>query len=373
MIWEKGTLADFMGDCVVYRNLEPMQPNMQGLRATWADIGLDHYYIPRKTEPEYARALVSFLHQAQRVRGLAASLERLLFIGDTVMNDGTAARNVGRHLPLVGFIGSDRLAQPRKVEIDGELMVANRWEALADFIDWVHTSRFPCDQRTALLIDLDKTSLGARGRNDRVIDAARVRAVQRTMRSALGDDLDEAGFRRVYDRLNQPKYHHFTADNQDYLAYVCLMVSGGAFSAEELWRELENGDLSVIGDFVARCEARSERMSPGLLAAHAEVRHGLEVKDPTPFKGFRRGEYLETIACMDVLPDDASEGDVLSGEIVITREVAAVANYMARRGVLILGISDKPDEASVPTADQAAQGYQPIHRAVMKVYGKNVV
>ncbi len=373
MTWERGTLADFLGDYVVYRNLEPMRRDMRGLRAVWADMGLPHYYIPRKTEPEYARALVSFLHQAQRVRGVSASLERLLFIGDTLMNDGTAARNVGQHLPLMGFIGSDRLTQPRRVEIDGELMVANRWGALADFVEWLRASRFPCDERTALLIDLDKTSLGARGRNDQVIDSARVRAVQRTMRAALGEGFDVVSFRMVYDRLNQPRYHHFTADNQDYLAYICLMVSGGACASADLWRELADGRLSTIADFVARCDARRSRMSSDLLAAHEEVRHGLEVQDPTPFKGFRRGEYLETIACMDVLPDDATEEEVLSSEIVITAEVSAVAGYMAERGVLLFGISDKPDEASVPTIDQAAEGYRPIHRAVMKMYGTRAI
>jgi len=273
MTWEKGTLADFLGDSVVYRNLEPMRPDLRGLRAAWAEIGLDHYYVPRKTEPEYASALISFLREAQRVRGVSAGLERLLFIGDTVMNDGTAARNLGQHLPLVGFIGCDHLTEPRQVQMNGDLMVANRWEALADFVEWVHSSQFPCDERTSLLIDLDKTSLGARGRNDRVIDAARVRAVQRTMRDALGKDFDRAGFRKIYDRLNQPRYHHFTADNQDYLAYICLMVSGRICAAEDLWRELGTGRLTTISDFVARCDVRTSRMSPELLAAHAEVCH----------------------------------------------------------------------------------------------------
>jgi hypothetical protein len=46
---------------------------------------------------------------------------------------------------------------------------------------------------------------------------------------------------------------------------------------------------------------------------------------------------------------------------------------MAERGVLLFGISDKPDEASVPTIDQAAEGYRPIHRAVMKMYGTKAI
>jgi hypothetical protein len=373
MKWQRGTLADFMADNVVYRNLEPMWPELAGLRASWAEIGLDHYYVPRKTSPEYARALVHFMHRAQALRGEKQALQRLLVIGDTLMNDGTAARNAGEHLPMMGFIGADRLAQPAKSEVQSDLLVANRWAALAEFVEWVGRADFACDERTAMLIDLDKTSLGARGRNDHVIDRARVQAVQRTMQGALGDDFDEAAFRAVYDPLNQPDYHYFTADNQDYLAYICLMVSGGVYPPDDLWPALEAQRISSFDGFVTACDERQGSMSTGLREAHDEVRRGLAAQDPTPFKGFRRGEYLETLACMDVLDDGADEAAVLNAEIVITEEVASVARYMAERGVLIFGISDKPDEASVPTVEQAARGMQPIHRATMKVYGESVV
>ncbi len=373
MTWERGTLADFLGDQLVYRNLEPMDARLEGLRACWRQIGLDHYYVPRKTSPAYAAALLYYAQKAQQLRGLSFPLERLLFIGDTLMNDGTAARNVGKHLPLMGFIGADRLNKPRQVEIQGDLMVANRWEALADFDVWVHSADFACDERTALFIDLDKTSLGARGRNDHVIDGARVQAVQRTMRVALGGHFDETAFRAVYDPLNQPEYHYLTADNQDYLAYICLMVTGGVYVPEELWNDLHAEEIGGFEAFLARCDGRRARMSPGLLEAHNEVCRGMEAEDPTPFKGFRRGEYFETVARMDTLPDDADEDAVLSGEIVITAEVASVAHYMAEKGVLVFGISDKPDEASVPTEDDAARGYQAIHRTTMKVYGQQVV
>jgi len=373
MKWKRGTLADFMGDHVVYRNLEPMQEGLRGLSEVWGRIGLDHYFVPRKTAPEYAHALMDFLAQAQAHRGVSQAFERLLFIGDTLMNDGTAARNVGEYLSLMGFIGSERSAEPRTVDIQGDLMVANRWGALADYVQWVRDAGFICDERTALLIDLDKTSLGARGRNDKVIDGARVRAVQRTMRAALGDQFDEEAFRAVYDPLNQPTYHYFTADNQDYLAYICLMVTGRVYEPSELWADLESEAITSIESFVAACGQRRNNMSPGLLEAHIEVDKGITAQDPTPFKGFRRGEYLETIACMDVLGDDADEDAVLASEIVVTAEVASVASQMAKQGVLVFGISDKPDEASVPSTAQVAEGLAAIHRTPMKVYGEIVI
>ncbi len=60
-MWNKATLADFIGDRVVYRNLEPMQAGLLGLRQVWAEVGLDHYYVPRKIAPEYAAVLWRYL------------------------------------------------------------------------------------------------------------------------------------------------------------------------------------------------------------------------------------------------------------------------------------------------------------------------
>ncbi len=372
MTCKKATLADFIGDTLTYRNMEPMQPNMQSLHTAWREIGLDHYYVPRKTQPEYATVLVYYLRQAQALRGVSKPLERLLFIGDTFVLDGSAARNVGKHLPLLGFIGAERAQQPAQVEIQGDLMVANRWAALEDFLQWVRRSGVPFDERTALLVDLDKTFIGARGRNDKPIDEARVQAVYNTMYAALGDNLDRKAFRSFYDALNPPQYHAFTADNQDYLAYVCLMVMGSVCPAEELWQDLQGGTLTSFTQFVERCDARQARMSDALREAHAEVRRGLEAEDPTPFKAFRRREYLETIARMDALPDDTAETDLLTREILITAEVADTVEYLRGQGVLVFGISDKPDEASIPTPEQASQGRRPLHRTTMKLYGQRV-
>jgi len=373
MTWKRGALADFMADCVVYRNLEPLDPRLEGLRQIWRRIGLDHYYAPRKTTPEYAAALAEIMAQAQAARGVVSPLRHLLIVGDTAMNDGAAARNMARYWPMSGFIGAERLQQAPSIELDGDLMLANRWTALGEFLAWAQERGAACDESTALLLDLDKTCIGARGRNDKPIDAARVTAVRRTMQAALGAALDEGAFLAVYDPLNQPQYHPFTADNQDYLAYVCLMVLGQVYPAETFWADLRSGALVSFEQFVARCDAQCADMPAGLAQAHAEVCAGLAAEDPTPFKAFRRGEYLETVGRMDALPDNATEGEVLAREIVITAEVASLATWMGRRDVLVFGISDKPDEASLPTAELAAQGWLPLHRVRMKMYGQDVV
>jgi hypothetical protein len=240
---------------------------------------------------------------------------------------------------------------------------------LDSFPSWAEGQGLVCDERAAVLVDVDKTFIGARGRNDRVIDAARVAAVRRTVEEVLGDEFDEAGFRAVYDELNKQEYHHFTADNQDYLAYICLMVVAGIFPADELWTELNAGRLTGFTQFVTLCDARRSQMGSGLARAHQEVTTNVRLGDPTPFKSFRYREYFSTVNRMDCLPDGAPRTELLANEIVITVEVARVTQNLADKGVLAFGISDKPDEASFPPENSEVGGAQPIHRVRMKVVG----
>jgi hypothetical protein len=369
-MYQHKTIADFLGDRVVYRNLAPSEPSLPKLEEVWSEIGLDSYRVPRKTEPVYAAAVYRFLQAAQAKRG-QPPLERLLFVGDTPMNDGTSARNLGEYLPMRGFIGADRPAETKEITVEDRLMLANRWQALADFLEWIQTERFTLDQKTALLLDLDKTTLGPRGRNDKVIDRARVSAVRLTVEELLGGDFDEAAFRNVYDRLNQLKYHAFTGDNQDYLAYISLMVVGQIYPVDRLWTDLESGRLTGFHQFVTLCDGHQSQMSQGLLKAHREVTGNIARKDPTPFKSFRFREYHTTVALMDILPDDTPEAEILAKEITLTGEVADLAEHLAQHyNILTFGLSDKPDEASVPTSEAKAKGALPLHRVVMKVVGK---
>jgi len=362
-------LADFLADRVVYRNLNPVDSGLPQLADIWQEVGLDSLRVPRKTEPAYAAASIRYLQAAQQRRGLPP-LERLLFVGDTPMNDGSVARNLGQYLPMRGFIGADKLAVEPQVKIEDRLMLANRWQSLADFLTWVQAEGFVFDERTALVLDLDKTALGARGRNDKTIDQARVAAVKCTVEELLGGGFDETAFRAVYDELNQLDYHQFTADNQDYLAYISLMAVGGIYPTQKLWADLGDGSLTGFHQFVTLCDARQSQMSAGLLTAHREVTANMAKKDPTPFKSFRYREYYATAGMMNVLPNNAPESEVLAAEIVITGEVADLTERLAAQGVLTFGFSDKPDEAAIPAEQAAAGGAQPLHRIQMKVVGR---
>ncbi len=363
------SMAEFLGDRVVYRNLIPVDPSLPRLADIWQEIGLDSFRIPRKTEPIYAAAVYHILQTAQSRRGVSP-LKRLLFVGDTPMNDGTSAKNLGHYLPIRCFIGNEKLAETEKIRVEGPLLLANRWQALSDFLTWVQNEGFVFDEQTALLLDIDKTAIGARGRNDKVIDRARITAIRLTVEQLLLSDFDEKDFSDVYDRLNQLEYHPFTKDNQDYLAYISLMAVAQIYPPERLWADLDGGRLSGFQQFVTICDAHQREMSAGLLATHREVTANMARGDPTPFKSFRSREYQCTVDLINVLPHDAPLADVLAQEIALTGEVAEVTEQLAARGVLTFGLSDKPDEASLPPDDKAVRpDALPLHRVVMKVVG----
>ncbi len=368
------SVYEFLGDLVVYRNLVPADPRLPPLAEVRQRVGLPEGVIPRKTAPEYARVMVCLLQQARALDVPGTPIERLVYLGDTRLNDGTAFANICRAggWPGLAFIGAER-DEPARVEIveqDGDtLYLANRWAALVDFDRFCRERGFPLDERTAVIVDLDKTALGARGRNDRVINRARVEAVRRTVGDLLGGSFNPEGFRVAYDRFNQPEFHPFTADNQDYLAYVCLILGSGMYGLEPLIAEVRAGRLTTFEQFIAGVDDRAAALPANLCSIHSGVYALVQRGDPTPFKAFRYNEYQATIERMGCLGDGAPVAELLEKEIVITQEVREVVLAWRERGALLFGLSDKPDEASVPTDDLAARGYRAIHRVETHAVG----
>ena len=358
------TLAEIFGDFVVYRNLVPADPRLPSVDDLRADLGLDAKALPRKAEPSYGEVLAEMLRHARRVELPQANIDRIVYVGDTRMNDGTAFRNLcaAGNWPGWAFIGADDLGNPAQTEVEASLFLANRWSALPDFLRFLEDQNFALDEATAVVVDVDKTAVGARGRNDKVIDEARVEGVKRTVADLLGARFDEAAFRTAYEELNQTNYHAFTADNQDYLAYVCLILGAGLWELEALIDLVEGGSMLSFRDFIVAVQGRRSELVPtGLTSIHDDVWERVEAGDPTPFKAFRYNEYQTTVARFGDLPDASAE-EVLSQRIAITEEVRAAATRLGERGCLLFGVSDKPDEASVPNPEQAEAGKKPLHQ-----------
>ena len=90
----RSTLADLFEDWVVYRNLEPLDRRVPGLKNAGYRMGLTEEGIPRKLDKEYAKAALWICEEARTVAGFTKPAEELLLIGDTLVNDGTAFRNL---------------------------------------------------------------------------------------------------------------------------------------------------------------------------------------------------------------------------------------------------------------------------------------
>ena len=341
------------------------------------ELGLPAGIIPRKSEVDYARVVVRLLNAALDLDFPGRRLERLIFVGDTRMNDSTAFANLCKAggWPGLAFIGSET-GEPRRVDIAAmpgghPLYLANRWAALPDFDRYCTAQGLPVDEAAAVVIDLDKTALGARGRNAHVIDDARVRAVHTTVAGLLGSAFDQAVFQVAYDQLKQPEFHPFTADNQDYLAYICLVLGSGLIDTSVLIADVRRKKVISFRQFIDIVEARLDELPGGLAEIHAEIYAYVQAGDPTPFKAFRRNEYLETVGRMGYLADDTPVEILLKEEILLTQEVRQMALEWRQRGALLFGLSDKPDEASIPTPEQARQGFRSIHRTLTHVVGES--
>lgn len=364
----KASMSDFVEDHMLYRNLVPMDPRLQSFQQQGG--------APRKHEPAYARRVVGLLRQARQLSAPGVQLERLVFLGDTRMSDAGAFNNLCQAGGWQGaaFIGSED-KEPVKLERDVTesgypLYLGNRWSLLAEFDHRLQALGFPIDAATAIILDMDKTTLGARGRNAGVIDRARLQAVRQTVASLIGKQFDAVAFQRAYQHLGHASFHPFTADNQDYLAYVCLILGSGLYELKELVGRIESGSLRTFEQFIGEVDQSAGRLPVGLAEIHAEIYANVRAGDPTPFKPFRRNEYRTTAALLGCLPDDTPAEDLLRDEIVLTAEVRAVALTWKSLGALIFGLSDKPDEASVPTEELAADGWLPLHRMQTHAVGE---
>jgi len=370
----ESSLYQVIGDLAIFRNLNPVDPQIPGYDRAWAEMGMPGPERPRKQDPAFAQVLAWFLRRGRALDGARTELAELVYLGDTALADGNAFRNVRAAGGWRGwaFIGAER-DETLAVDIKDGIFAANRWSALAEFAGWLLAEGAALDARTAVIVDIDKTALGARGRNDGAIDRARVTAIEATVADALGAAFDQGAFRRAYTAIIPPKYHPFTTDNQDYVAYLCLMVSAGYVTLEELLRQVESGELARFEDFIAQVDAQQSALpGAGLRALHSEIYARVRAGDATPFKTFRRREYIETVGRMGHLPDDVPLARRLVEEICLTREVFDFASWLRRRGCLLIAVSDKPDEASLPTPQLVAQGYLPLHRTPTHLVGQSI-
>jgi len=112
-------------------------------------------------------------------------------------------------------------------------------------------------------------------------------------------------------------------------------------------------------------------ISEAFRQVHEAVGNSVRMGDPTPFKRFRREEFLSTVEHMGTLPDNTPVEELLKEEITLTEEVCELSEWLNARGCLILCLSDKPDEASCPTPQMASK-YAPLHKTETHRVGTSI-
>ena len=374
----RGKLSDFYDNWVIYRDLAPLDKRLPPLRAIASKIGINSKPVPRKKEKAYALAANWYIHKLQEVRGRSEPLEELLFIGDSFYNDGYAYQHIVDVSDLKGtcFIGGEESESDPQIEVhqDEGFYLSNRWAALGSWAGWALEQGFKLGNQTAVIVDIDKTAIGAKGRNDTIIDRARLEGIYRTMSSLLGKNFDSDAFERQYAQLNNAEYHCITADNQDYIAYICLMLNAKLIQFDELDNEVQNGSIDNFEQFTRWANSRMMISPTGgeqLRQVHETIMAAVNNGDQTPFKRFRRQEFIATAERMGNLDDDSSIFDLLQGEVTITNEVGEIAAWLRDRGCLLLCLSDKPKEASCPDPHESAD-MLPVHEAETHLVGTTI-
>ena len=372
----RSTISEFLGDNIVYRNLNPLDTRLPTLNELRASVRIPNQGIPRKTSPDYANLISHMLKRARALKAPSEKIKRLIYIGDTRLNDATAFNNIcaAGDWPGIAFICSENQRENPYTEIIEQeenrlLYYANRWDMLRNFDRFLIPHDIYIDENTAIILDLDKTCLGARGRNDHVINLARVEAAFTTVKDLIGDEFDKDSFKQSYDLFNEPDFHAFTTDNQDYLVYICLIISTGLYKKDNLADDIRKGLIFRFDSFLIDVQTSANQLPSGVRKIHDDVFSRVRQGDPTPFKTFRAQEYLATIARMGQLGNEVTIETRLDQEIVITQEIRECASDWQFRGALLFGLSDKPDESSVPTPALANQGFLPIHKVETDAVG----
>ncbi len=368
----KARLEDLFGTNIIYRDLNPVNPALPRFSEAARAVGFREPFPPRKTSEVYAKIILHLLETQTDTPP-----KQVLFFGDTPGNDGSVIRNlqkiVGPH--VYGFIGNEKPEKPPRLEKKHPLFLANRWNLIAAFLQLLPEFGFDPEVPTAVLVDMDKTALGARGRNDALIDAARMDGVSRLIRQTLATPPDEDQFLFIYKTFNQPEYHFLTEDNQDYLAFICLMILGGVWNFDELLGLLVQQKISSFTDFLNRTGMHILKTENETVRHYfEEVLAGTSAGDPTPFKSFRYKEYEATVARIDATSGQ-NPRDLLQSEILLTGEIVDVLAFLRKKmsALSVFCISDKPPESTFPPPDLTARGARPLHEIHAKIVGTTLI
>ena len=90
----KSTVSQFLGDRIVFRSLTPCDSRIPGLADLREKLKFPKDFLPRKSMPEYGKIIAEMVSSAHENLFPGSPLSRIIYIGDTRMNDGQAFVNI---------------------------------------------------------------------------------------------------------------------------------------------------------------------------------------------------------------------------------------------------------------------------------------
>ena len=344
-------LSAVIGDNIAYRSLRPQRAGLAFVPPA---------PLPRKIDAAYGAAVWALLQQLQALTHPTVALQRILVLGDNAGTDGVMFGHLRPFVAHAAALIVDETGGPPTLQppVDG-LAHADGWAMVARWATLLAQQGFVVDAATAVVLDVDKTLLGPKGRNARVIDEARGAAMAAVIREFVGEQWQADAFAEAQYTFNTARFHPFTGDNQDWVAVLCLLTQTGVLPLATLADAILAGAFPTPAALVAHAlrTPLNTALRTLLTSIHARTLAG----DPTPFKAFREREYRETVARFN-LTAALAPAERLQREICVCGEALAQAHRWRDAGALLLALSDKPDEAALPTAALAAQGFVPIHQ-----------
>jgi hypothetical protein len=361
------SVSDLFGERIMLRDIEPRSPALDGIEAFRHELGWDETYVPRKNEPEYAQALLRIVGGSD-MRGP----KRIVYVGDTLLNDGGAIRGLQAEGPpecVWGFLCGATKAQPERDFVLDRVYFGAEWGSLQSFVDYARGDGLVFDAETWVLFDLDQTVYAAKGRDDEPLLRARwdgVRGYLESIVPAYKFDAERA--EALYREFDRDEYHPVTRDNLDYVVLLVLAVASGLADAGEI-RDYANSSRPNIGTLADELRRRAamrlghEDIGAVLNAVKA-VSYNTANGDQTPCKEFRRYECLAMAARM--------RGDVARGneeQILLNREVVDLIGSLQETPAQLFAVSDRPLEAAVAEPADTGESHTDLMTVPMAFCG----
>lgn len=348
-MYKRDYLNKIFEDYIIFRELNIVKSSLPNFENISKILSLNS--LPRKKDKEYVLVL-SYLID------LIGDFNRIIYFGDTFLNDKSVVENLTslNKYEVFGIITEGK-GEKKKFN---NILINDKWENLREILKDLNI-RF--DKYTFLIVDIDKTIIGARGRNDTSIVKARFDAIKKIADEFIGN-YDEDKFFKIYQKLNERKYQSFTEDNQDIVTLLTITFYLNLYPFDKFLYEFEDGiHKNKLIFFKEVLEKWNEDIK--FLEILKNCVNRMEKNDQTPFIEFRYKEFETTINRMDFLSDDTPQNVLLEEEIMITREVYEILLEAKERNGYVLGLSDKPEASSFP---QKGSSLPPLHLKRAKIF-----